>query len=106
MSFLNSQKLSDFALKAFENGEKDIEISYNTIKDELAHMAKRIKNIMKFNKKFYKNQESRKEKRLEKSSNEKGKGSSKGKKIECFNYGGQENFATDSPSPKYIKKSM
>ena len=52
MSFLNSQKLSDFALKAFENGEKDIEISYNTIKDELAHMAKRIKNIMKFNKKI------------------------------------------------------
>ena len=44
---------------------------------------------MKFNIRFYKNQESGKGKRPnEQSSNEKGKGFSKGKKIECFNYGG------------------
>ena len=40
---------------------------------------------MKFNKIFYKNQESRKGKKPnEQSSNEKVKGSSKGKKVECF----------------------
>ena len=66
----------------------------NTI-DELAHMAKkRIKRVMKFNKKFYKNQESRKGKRPnEQSSNEKRKGSSKGKKVECHNCGGLGYYA-------------
>ena len=49
---------------------------------------------MKFNKRFYKNQKSRKEKRPnEQSSNEKEKGSSKGKKVECFNYGGMEHYS-------------
>ena len=44
---------------------------------------------MKFNKRFYKNQESGKGKRHnEQSSNAKRKGSSKGKKFECFNCGG------------------
>ena len=38
-------------------------MSYDIAKDELAHMAKRIKKVMKFNKMFYKNQESRKGKR-------------------------------------------
>ena len=32
-------------------------MSYNTTKDELAYIAKKIKKIMKFNTKFYKNQE-------------------------------------------------
>ena len=80
--------------------KKNIQMSYNITKDELAHMAKRIKKIMKFNKKLYKNQESVKGKRLEKSSNEKGKSSSKGTKIECFNCGGLRHFATGYPSPK------
>ena len=51
---------------------------------------KKIKNAMKFNKKFFK-----KIKNLEKgkrpneqSSKEKDKGFSKGKKVECFNYRG------------------
>ena len=52
MSFPNSQKPRDYALKTFENEEKYIEMSYNTTKDKLTHMAKRIKKIMKFNKKF------------------------------------------------------
>ena len=57
-------------------------------------MAKKIKRVMKFNKRFYKNQESGKGKRSnEQSSNEKGKGSSKGKKVECFNYGGLGHYA-------------
>ncbi|RVW75301.1 hypothetical protein CK203_055369 [Vitis vinifera] len=34
------------------------------------------------------------------------KGSSKGKKVECFNYGGLGHFAIDYPSLKDIKKSM
>ena len=32
-------------------------MTYNITRDELAHMAKRIKKVMKFNKRFYKNQE-------------------------------------------------
>ena len=38
--------------------------------------------------------------------NDKGKGSSKGKKICCFNYGGLGHFANDCPSPKDIKMSI
>ena len=57
-------------------------------------MAKKIKRVMKFNKRFYKNQEFGKGIRSnEQSSNEKGKGSSKGKKVECFNYGGLGHYA-------------
>ena len=63
---------------------------YDITMNELAQMTKIIKKVMKFNKRFYKKEESGKEKRpseqtFEKSSNDKGKGSSKGKKIECFN---------------------
>ena len=62
---------------------------------------------MKFNKRFYKNQESGKRKRHnEQSSNAKRKGSSKGKKFECFNCGGLGYQAQDSPSLKDAKKSM
>ena len=69
-------------------------------------MAKRIKRVMKFNKRFNKNQESQKEKRPnEQSSNWKEKGSSRGKKVEYFNCGGLGK-AHDYPSPKDIKKSM
>ena len=49
---------------------------------------------MKFNKRFYKNQEYGKGKRHnELSSNEKRKSSSKGKKFECFNCGGLGHYA-------------
>ena len=49
---------------------------------------------MKFNKRLYKNQEFGKGKRSnELSSNEKGKGPSKVKKLECFNYGGLGHYA-------------
>ena len=66
---------------------------------------------MKFNKRFYKNQDSGKRKRPnvqmpKKSLNDKGKGSSKGKKIECFNCGGLGHYVNDYASPKDIKKSM
>ncbi|KAL6323752.1 hypothetical protein AAG906_002220 [Vitis piasezkii] len=62
---------------------------------------------MKFNKRFYKNQKSGKGKSPnEQSSNEKRKGSSKGKKIESFNCGGLGHYAQDCPSPKDAKKSM
>ena len=62
---------------------------------------------MKFNKRFYKNQESGKWKGPNKqSSNEKGKGSSKGKKVKCFNCEGLGHFANDYPIPKDINKSM
>ena len=56
-------------------------MSYNITRDKWAYMAKIIKKVMKFNKMFYKNQESKKGKRIEQSSKEKNKGSSKGKKI-------------------------
>ena len=63
--------------------------------------------VMKFNKRFYKNQESRKGKRPnEQSSKENDKGSSKCKKVECFNCRSLRHFATNCPSPKDIKKSM
>ena len=82
-------------------------MTYNIARDKLAYMAKRIKKVMKFNKKFFKNQESGKEKRPnDKSSKENDKGSSKGKKVECFNCGGLRHFTIDCPSPKNIKKSM
>ena len=66
---------------------------------------------MKFNKRFYKNQDSGKRKRSnekipKKYLNDKVKGSSKGKKFECFNYGGLGHYTNDYPSPKDIKKSM
>ena len=70
-------------------------------------MVGRIKKVMKLNKRFYKNQESRKGKRSnEQTSNEKGKGSSEGKKVECFNYGGLGHFATNCPILKDFKKSI
>ena len=66
---------------------------------------------MKFNKRFYKNQDSGKRKRSnekipKKYLNDKVKGSSKGKKIECFNYRGLRHYANDCLGPKDIKKSM
>ena len=70
----------------------------------MAHMVKRIKKVMEFNKRFYKNQESRKWKRLnEKSSEENDKGFSKDKKVQCFKCGSLEQFATNCLSPKNIK---
>ena len=54
---------------------------------------------MKFNKRFYKSPN-------EQSSNDKEKGSSKGKKIECYNCEGMGHYANDCPSPKDIKNSM
>ena len=62
---------------------------------------------MKLYKRLYKNQESRKWKGPnEQSSNEKRKGSSKGEKVECFNYGILGHYAQDCPILKYAKKSM
>ena len=107
MTLPSSQKPKDFAFKAFENGKKDNEMPYDITSDELAHMAKRIKRVMKFNNKYYKNQESRKRKRPnEQSSNKKRKGSSNGKKVECFNCGGLGHYAQYCPSPKDAKNSM
>ena len=82
----SSQKSKDFTFKTSKNEEKYNKMPHNITRDGLAHMAERIKKVMKFNKKFYKNQESKKWKRPnEQSSKEKDKGSSKCKKIECFN---------------------
>ena len=55
MTLPNSQKPNDSSFKASNNEEKDIEMSYDITSDELTHMAKRIKRVMKFNKRFYKN---------------------------------------------------
>ena len=103
MTLPSSQKPKDYAFKAFENEEKDTKMSYNITKDELAHMAKRIKKVMKFNKRFYKNQEFGKWKDLMNNHlMRKEKAFSK----ECFNYGELWHFAIDCPIPKDIKNSM
>ena len=70
-------------------------------------MAKRIKRVLKFNKMFYQNQEFEKGKSPnEKSSSKKRKGSSRGKKVQCFNCRGLGHSAQDCLSPKYAKKSI
>ena len=81
MTLPNYQKPKHLAFKTFENKKEDTEIPYNIIRDELDHMAKRIKMVMKFNRKFYKNEEFGEGKIPEQSSKEKDKGSFKGKKI-------------------------
>ena len=60
MTIPSSQKPKDFDFRVFENEEKDIEMPYDITSDELTHMAKRINRVMKFNKRLYKKQESRK----------------------------------------------
>ena len=55
MTLHSSQKPKDSTFKASKKEEKYIEIPYNITRDELAHMVKIIKKVMKFNKKFYKN---------------------------------------------------
>ena len=55
MTLRSSQKPKDSTFKASKKEEKYIEIPYNITRDELAHMVKIIKKVMKFNKKFYKN---------------------------------------------------
>ena len=67
----NSQKPKHLAFKTFENKKKDTEIPYNIIRDDLDHMAKIIKIVMKFNRKFYKKEESGEGKIPEQSSKEK-----------------------------------
>ena len=77
---------------------------YDITHDELTHMAKRNIRVMKFSKSFYKNQESGKGKKPnEQSSNMKGKCSSKGNKVECFNYQGVGHYSQDCPNPKISK---
>ena len=94
MTLPSSQKPKNFAFKASKDEVKDSEMQYDITHDELAHMVKRIKRVMKFNKRFYKNQEYGKGKRHnELSSNEKRKSSSKGNKFECFNCGGLGHYA-------------
>ena len=66
MTLLNSQKPKESTFKVSKNEEKAIEMQYNITRDELAHMAKRIEKVMKFNKKFFKNKKSRKWKPLKK----------------------------------------
>ena len=92
MTLPSSQKPKDSTFKAFENKEKDIKIPYDITRDELAHMVKRIKMVMKFNKRFYKKEFGKwkrsNEQTHQKSSNDKGKGSLKGKKTEYHNCGG------------------
>ena len=59
----NSKKPKDYAFKASENDEKYTKISYNIARDEVAHMTKRIKKVIKFNKFFFskiKNKEKKK----------------------------------------------
>ncbi|KAL6349717.1 hypothetical protein AAG906_041124 [Vitis piasezkii] len=75
MTLPNSHKLKDLTFKASKNEEK-------------------IKRVIRFNKSFYKNREFGKGKRSnEQSSNEKEKGSSKGKKVECFNFRGVGHYS-------------
>ena len=71
MTLPNSQKPKHLAFKTFENKKKDTEIPYNIIRDDLDHMAKIIKMVMKFNRKFYKKEESGEGKIPEQSSKEK-----------------------------------
>ena len=77
MTLPNSQKPKDFTFKASKNEEKDIKMPYNITRDEL-------KKFMKQTRKFNKNQESGKGKRLDKSSKENDRSNSKGRKIECL----------------------
>ena len=43
------------SLRLLRMRKKDIKMSYNITRDELTHIAKRTKIVMKFNKRFYKN---------------------------------------------------
>ena len=58
---------------------------------------------MKLNKRFNKNQDSGKGKRSDRYFEENDKGFSKGKEVECFNYGGLKHLSTDCPSPRILK---
>ena len=106
MTLPSSQKATNFVFNNYENEEKDIGMPYNITIDELGGMAKMVKRIMKCNKRFYKNQKFGKGKRPdEQSSNEKAKGSSKGKKVECFKYGGLGHYSQVVLVPN-ISKSL
>ena len=69
-------------------------------------MVKCIKHALKLNKRFNKNQDLEKGKRFDRSFEENDKGFSKGKEVECFNYGGLRHLSTDCPSLRILKKSM
>ena len=53
MTLPSSQKPKDFAFQYSKNEEKHTKMPYNITKDKLAHMVKRIKKVMKFNKKRF-----------------------------------------------------
>ena len=105
MTLLNFQRPKESIFKASKNEEKELEMINDLTRDELAHMAKRIKRAMRLTKKTNKDQESGKRKSTNKFSKENYKGTSKDKKIKCSNYGGLRHFATNCPSsnPKDMK---
>ena len=52
MTLPRSQKPKDSTFKASEDEVNDNEMSYDITSDELTHMARRIKRVIKFNKRF------------------------------------------------------
>ena len=81
-------------------------MSNEVTRDELEKMVKRLRKVLKSNKKTIKNFNTEKGKEYGKPPKDKRKGTSKCKKIECYNCEGVGHYATECTSPKDIKKSM
>lgn len=100
------QKPKESTFKASKNEEREFENSKKLGREELVHMEKCVKEALKYQRRSNRKLDPRKEKGFEKFGKEKGKGSFKGKKVECLNCGGLGHVSIDYPSPEDIKKSM
>ena len=81
MTLPDSQKLKESPFKAFKNEEKETKKSESVSREELAHMAKCVKETLKLDQISNRKQDSRNEKIFDKSFKEKDKDTPKGKRL-------------------------